>query len=82
MSKININRKDLYFHHDSEHEDRTRNRLIEISKLGMEEVGIAEFGIRGIMSGLYIEKVWRYGNKDWNEYIDWVKSLIEEKKVK
>lgn len=80
MAKFNIDRDDLYLY--KEPKEITKNRLTEIAELGMEEVGTAEFGISGIMSGLYIEKVWNYSDKDWNEYIDWVKSLIEKNKVK
>jgi hypothetical protein len=28
------------------------------------------------MSGLYIEKVWSYLDKDFREYMDWAKGLI------
>jgi hypothetical protein len=77
MAKFNIDRKDFYFLNDAEHSERTKYRLTEIAELGMEMVGTGEFGIPGIMSGLYIEKVWRYSDKQFNEYLDWVKSLIK-----
>lgn len=71
-----VDRKDFYEYGKPELRERTRNRLEEITELGMTEVGTAQFGINGVMSGLYIEKVWGYSETSWNEYIDWVKSLI------
>lgn len=70
-----IDSPDLYLHNKPELKERTKSRLTEISELGMELVGVAEFGIKDVMSGLYIEKVWHYSDKDWKEYIDWVKEL-------
>ncbi len=75
--KFNIDDKDLY-HWDKSRKDRTRKRLIEMAELGMENLGVASFGINGIMSGLYIERVWSYSDEDWNDYMDWVKSLINK----
>jgi len=77
-----IDRKDLYQNGDPQNEPRTRKRLIQISKIGMTEVMRAEFGIEGLMSGLYIEYAWRYSDKEWDGYIDWVKGLIRDKKIK
>lgn len=54
---------------------RTKKRLKEISDLGLEEVGIDQFGIKNIMSGLYLEKVWDYKEKDWVRYINWIKQV-------
>jgi hypothetical protein len=69
-------RPDFYkYNHTEEENRRTKDRLTEISNLGMIEIGVAEFGIRGLCSGLYIEKVWNYNAEDWKSYIDWVKSL-------
>ena len=50
-----------------------------MAELGMEEVGIAQFGYKGIMSGLYIEKVWSYSDEDFKNYMDWAKELISSK---
>jgi NOL1/NOP2/fmu family ribosome biogenesis protein len=71
-------RKDFYLHDKPELKERTKNRLEQISKMGMTEVGTAEFGVKGIMSGLYIERVWSDSDKDWNDYMDWAKSLINK----
>ncbi len=59
--------------------ERTKKRLTEIVDLGMEETGIASFGYKGVMSGLYIEKVWNYSDEDFKHYMDWVKDLIKQK---
>jgi hypothetical protein len=48
-------------------------------EIGMTEVGYGQFGIVGLMSGLYIEMVWNYSDEDFKSYIDWVKSLILKK---
>lgn len=77
MTPININDKTFYlYNHDEKLNKRTKSRLKEISLLGLTEVGLAQFGIEGTMSGLYIEMVWNYSEKDWAEYIDWIKSLL------
>ena len=74
---FDIDRNDLYEYDKSK--DRTRQRLTEIAKCGMEECGIAQFGYKDVMSGLYIEKVWSYSDEDFNDYMDWVKELIAER---
>lgn len=75
---FDVNREDLYIH--NEPKERTKKRLVEIAECGMSEVGVAEFGYKGIMSGLYIEKVWGLSDDDFKSYMDWAKSLINEKK--
>lgn len=74
---FDITRADFYLHDNPELKDRTEKRLTEIAELGMEEVGIASFGYKDIMSGLYIEHVWNYSDEDFKDYMDWVKELIE-----
>jgi len=59
--------------------ERTRNRLMAIEKIGMSEVMTAEFGVPGIMSGLYIEMVWDYTDDKFEDYLIWAKSLIYKK---
>lgn len=73
-SNFDINRDDFYEH--DKPKDRTKKRLLEISECGMEEVGVAHFGYKGVMSGLYIEMVWSYSDKDFKDYMDWAKGLI------
>lgn len=75
--KIDPNSKEWYY--DKSNIERTKSRMNQLVELGMEEVGIAQFGIKNIMSGLYIELVWNYDEKSWNSYIDWVKELIKSK---
>lgn len=79
-ANFDIDRYDLYLYNEPTLEKRTRDRLTQMAELGMEEVSTAEFGIYGVMSGLYIEKVWRYSDKEFDEYMDWVKSLIKKHK--
>lgn len=77
INEIDIDNKDWYAEKSfPEYPDaRTRERLIEIKELGLTEIGIASFGINGVFSGLYIEKVWRFNDVEWRDYIDWVKIL-------
>lgn len=55
MPCFDIEREDLYEYNKPK--ERTRKRLTEMAECGMEETGIASFGYKGVMSGLYIEKV-------------------------
>lgn len=69
--------RDFYDHSKPELRDRTERRLTEIGELGMEEVMTAEFGYKGVMSGLYIEYVWNYSDEEFKDYMDWARGLIE-----
>lgn len=72
-------REDFYIYNDTnEGRERTKKRLEELIDLGLDEVGTAEFGIRGVISGIYIERVWRFSAREWQEQIDWVKSIINQ----
>lgn len=81
MSKYNfdIDQKELYEFGKPELKERTRNRLIQISESGMYYFGDGHFGIKEIISGLYIEKVWGYSDDSFNEYMEWAKSVINKK---
>lgn len=74
--KFDIDRKDFYSFLNPELKQRTRLRLIELAELGAEEVGVAQFGIKDKVSGLYIEKVWDADDQRWKEYMDWFKSFL------
>lgn len=74
MPRFDIGREDLY--EFDKPKKRTRKRLTEMAECGMEETGIASFGYKGVMSGLYIEKVWGYSDEDFKDYMDWAKGLI------
>ena len=74
MPRFDIEREDLYEYNKPK--ERTRKRLTEMAECGMEETGIASFGYKGVISGLYIEKVWGYSDEDFKDYMDWVKGLI------
>lgn len=76
-NELDIDQEDWYEY--DKPKDRTRARLQEIKDLGLTEVGIASFGIDGVMSGLYIEKVWGYSDEAWNSYVDWIKEVKERK---
>ena len=77
--KFDINREDLYL--IGVPEGPTKKRLTEVAKMGMEELGVAQFGYKGVMSGLHIENIWRFTNKQFQEYMDWAKGLIEKHKA-
>ena len=76
--KFDINREDLYLRSGNQREV-IKTRLTEMAEIGMEEIGVANFGIKDIMSGLYIERVWSYSDKNWKEYMDWVRAIKLEK---
>lgn len=59
--------------------ERTKERLTEMNDLGMSVTGYGSFGLEGVMSGLYIEKVWGYDDEAWKSYMDWVRELKQEK---
>ncbi len=73
----NIDTENQLFYETSKPEKstRTRERLLQISELGLKIVGYAQFGIPNIMSGLYIERVWSMAELEWTEYVDWIKEL-------
>jgi hypothetical protein len=62
--------------------ERTRERLVRIAESGFELVGNGEFGLRGIVSGLFIEKVWHYSDEAFNDYLNWMISVKGEKKCR
>jgi len=74
---FNVNRRDFY---TGQFDERTRARLTKILNLGMIEVSIAEFGFPGVMSGLYIERVWSYSDEEFLDYLEWAKDLIQKSK--
>ena len=75
--KINIEEKLRYT--ENYIKERTLARLVEISELGLTEVGNDQFGVEGIMSGLYIEMVWSFDDERWKDYVDWIKELLIRK---
>ncbi len=80
--KFDIDRKDLYEFTKPELRLRTRDRLIEMAECGMEEFpeGGAQFQYTGVMSGLYIEKVWGLDCTNFKSYMGWAKGLINKSK--
>jgi len=80
MCDIDIDNQDYYEYDKPENTERTRARLIELRDMGMTDCGNQQFGVNGIMSGLYIEMVWRYTDEEFDDYLEWVKELVEIKK--
>lgn len=66
---------DYYRHGSYKHNLQTFNRLKVISSIKMDQVGVAQFGFKGVMSGLYIEKVWSFTDEEFEDYINWALSL-------
>jgi len=79
MNKIDIHNKFYYEVDRPEKSIQTQKRLTELDALGLQEIGGGEFGIPGLMSGLYIEMVWSHSDQEWDSYVVFIKSLIEEK---
>lgn len=77
--QFDVNHEDLYRHDRPELKERTKARLIEMASCGLSIVGYGQFGHPGVMSGLYIEMVWSYSEKDFQEYMEWTRSLILNK---
>ena len=76
MYKIDLNNKYFYqYGKDEETHKRTKERLQQLIDLGCEEVGVSEFGIKDVFSGLYIERVWHFSKEDWDDYIDFINKL-------
>lgn len=76
---FDIDHKTFYEYDKPELKERTRARLQLMSDMGMVLVGFGQFGIPGIMSGLYIEKVWAATDQEFSEYLEWVKALVYAK---
>ncbi len=76
MKKIDIDNPYWYEYAQPEKKQRTRDRLSKIVEMGMTENGNASFGIEGLMSGLYIERIWSWTDEEFEGYLDWVRSLI------
>jgi len=74
---MEIENKEYYQFNKPENKKRTQQRLMFLKKLGMSEVGLGQFGIKGIISGIYIEIIWNYSEKQWIEYTDWIKSVVK-----
>jgi hypothetical protein len=80
-AKFNTERNDLYSSFKPETKERTKLRLNEMLFHGMEEVGYGEFGIKGLVSGLYIENVWHFSDTEFNDYMNFVKDSILENEL-
>lgn len=79
--KFDINEEAYYQKATQKLDERTKARLTEMADCGMEDLGIAEFGFKGVMSGLYIENVWSFSDEKFKQYMDWAKSLIKKNQI-
>jgi len=50
-----------------------------MKEVGMEAYHNYQFGYEGVMSGLWIERVWGFSEERWNKYMKWATDLIKEK---
>jgi hypothetical protein len=83
MKATNLSeRKEFYKFSNPEIKERTQNRLNEIQSLGMEELGYAHFGVKGVVSGLYLEMVWNYTDEEFKDYINFVKDTILDNELR
>lgn len=71
--------QNIYYCNDADSDKITEQRLFQIWKLGLKAMGYGQFGINNVMSGLYIEMIWNYSEKQWDDYIEWIKQLKNEK---
>lgn len=82
MYEIDIDNKSFYNGREPELEQITKDRLTQLKNLNVQLVGYGEFGIKGVFSGLYIERVWNYSDKSWKEYIDFIEEVKAKNKLK
>tara|TARA_R110000803_G_scaffold144422_1_gene210278 strand:+ start:359 stop:607 length:249 start_codon:yes stop_codon:yes gene_type:complete len=76
--EIDLNKKGYYKYNISK--ERTKERLNELKGLGFKVIGDGTFGLDGILSGLFIERVWNNKAHEWKDYIDWCNRLIKKRK--
>lgn len=77
--EIDIDNKFNYENSKPQHHDRTRKRLQVLIDMNCIDFGNQQFGIKHVVSGLYIEKVWSMSDEDFNDYVDWMKGIIIKK---
>jgi hypothetical protein len=77
MHKFDVTNTAFYRYDKPELNEVIKSRLTQMAELGMEVCGYGEFGIKGVMSDLYIEKVWNYTDEDFTAYMGWVESLLK-----
>lgn len=83
MIEINLKDRTFYLYECSEEKrEETRSRLQTLIDLGCSVVGYGEFGIKGVFSGLYIEKVWQSNKHEWDDYLTFIKKLKSDHDTK
>ena len=78
--EINVDNREYYEFGKPEKDDQTKSRLLGMKKMGMIDFGNFQFGVDGVVSGIWIERVWSFSNKDWKSYMEWAQSVIDKKK--
>ena len=68
------------FYYCGKHDERTKQRLERLNAVGAEDVGFGHFGVRNVVSGLYIERVWWYNDVLFEDYFQWFSGKIEKSK--
>lgn len=81
MVEFNIDDEYLYDVSKPENMERTKNRLEIIKNLGMQLSCNYSFYINNVMSGLWIENVWNYPDDRFNDYIEWIKELVDNNRL-
>jgi hypothetical protein len=74
MFKFDVNAVDLYM--VGQPIERTKERLLRIATSGLELLSGVQFGLSGVVSGLYIEKVWMDSDEDFDDYLNWMVSKL------
>jgi len=75
MKEIDLNDDNYYIGNSPEKKIRTHNRLQDIKNLGLKDLGDMSFGIKDLMSGLYLEMVWSFNGEEWLNYTNWITEL-------
>jgi len=77
--EIDVDFVGFYLHHSSnDHKRRTRSRLQKMESMCMVMVSVGQFGIKDVVSGLHIEMVWNYTDKEFHDYMKWVEEVKEK----
>lgn len=80
MREIDLNNSDYYC--NRKNVERTRQRLTRCKEMGMHECGNLQLGVPNFHSGLWLEMVWSYDNKEFDDYLKWVQTLIDRENNK
>lgn len=76
--EIDVDEKDYIEFGKPELKERTRDRLSQMKDMGMVAFHNAQFGVEGLLSGIWLEYVWADSDEDWDSRMEWAESLIEK----